>query len=65
MAKLDIQADHHCKTSLTTLGNTLAAKERNTTGTDLVIQGLYHVLGAVEGSMETDVETHLHQLSAE
>ncbi|AUT04563.1 MULTISPECIES: hypothetical protein [unclassified Nostoc] len=40
------------------------AKERNTTATDLVIQGLRYVLGEVNG-METDVETRLHQLEAE
>lgn len=41
-----------------------AARERKTTATDLVIQGLDHVLGAVDG-MESDVKTHLHQLEAE
>ena len=40
------------------------AKERNTTATDLVIQGLNHVLGAVDG-MESDTETRLHELEAE
>ncbi|MBD2450552.1 hypothetical protein H6G76_26170 [Nostoc sp. FACHB-152] len=41
-----------------------AAKERNTTATDLVIQGLRYVLGEVDG-METDVETRLSQLETE
>lgn len=41
-----------------------AAKERNTTATDLVIQGLHHVLGDVDG-VETDVETRLYQLEEE
>ncbi len=40
-----------------------AAKERNTTATNLVIQGLHHVLGAVDG-VETDVETRLHQIES-
>ncbi|MBH8565924.1 hypothetical protein I8748_27785 [Nostoc sp. CENA67] len=40
-----------------------AAKERNTTATDLVIQGLHHVLGDVDG-VETDVETRLHQIES-
>ena len=38
-----------------------AAKERNTTATDLVIGGLHHVLGDVPGT-ETSVEIRLHQL---
>ncbi|MDJ0799655.1 MAG: hypothetical protein QNJ51_23050 [Calothrix sp. MO_167.B12] len=38
-----------------------AAKERNTTATELVIQGLRHVLGDVPG-VETSVETRLAQL---
>ncbi|MBW4558198.1 MAG: hypothetical protein KME59_20145 [Trichormus sp. ATA11-4-KO1] len=40
------------------------AKERNTTATNLVIQGLHYVLGDVDG-METDVETRLHQIEAQ
>lgn len=40
------------------------AKQRNTTATDLVIQGLHHVLGNVNG-VEIDVETRLHQLEEE
>ncbi|MEA5583615.1 hypothetical protein VB620_20010 [Nodularia harveyana UHCC-0300] len=48
-----------------TLTNALrkAARERNTTATDLVIQGLHHILGQVPGT-ETSVETRLHQLEA-
>ncbi|MEA5567620.1 hypothetical protein [Anabaena sp. UHCC 0399] len=38
-----------------------AARERNTTATDLVIQGLYHVLGQVSGT-EVSVEVRLHNL---
>ncbi|WP_414587784.1 hypothetical protein [Scytonema sp. PCC 10023] len=38
-----------------------AARERNTTATDLVIQGLQHILGDVPGT-ETSVETRLAQL---
>lgn len=41
-----------------------AAKERKTTATNLVIQGLHHVLGDVEG-VATDVDTRLHQLEAQ
>jgi uncharacterized coiled-coil protein SlyX len=37
------------------------ARERNTTATDLVIEGLHHVLGSVEGT-EDSVETRLAQL---
>jgi uncharacterized protein (DUF1778 family) len=37
-----------------------AARERNTTATDLVIQGLYHVLGAAAGT--ASIETRLQQL---
>lgn len=40
-----------------------AAKERNTTATDLVIQGLHHVLGAVDG-IESDTEIRLHQIES-
>ncbi|MDZ8104713.1 MAG: hypothetical protein RM338_03695 [Nostoc sp. DedQUE12a] len=40
-----------------------AAKERNTTATDLVIQGLHHVLGAVDG-VESDVENRLDQIES-
>ncbi|MBW4608181.1 MAG: hypothetical protein KME22_13405 [Hassallia sp. WJT32-NPBG1] len=38
-----------------------AARERNTTATDLVIEGLHHVLGSVEG-IQDSVETRLAQL---
>jgi hypothetical protein len=38
-----------------------AAADRNTTATDLVIEGLHHVLGSVVG-IEDSVETRLHQL---
>ena len=41
-----------------------AAKERKTTATDLVIQGLHHVLGDVPG-VETSVEVRLYQLEEE
>ncbi|MGI2904854.1 hypothetical protein [Tolypothrix sp. VBCCA 56010] len=37
------------------------ARDRNTTATDLVIEGLHHVLGSVPGT-ELGVETRLHQL---
>ncbi|MFN6567969.1 hypothetical protein [Dendronalium sp. ChiSLP03b] len=37
------------------------ARERNTTATDLVIQGLYHILGPVAGT-QTSVETRLVEL---
>ena len=37
------------------------ARERNTTATDLVIEGLHRVLGSVEGT-EDSVETRLAQL---
>lgn len=40
------------------------AKERKTSATDLVIQGLYHVLGNANG-IETSTENRLHQLEAE
>jgi hypothetical protein len=40
------------------------ARERNTTATDLVIQGLHHVLGSVEG-IQDSVETRLHKLEEE
>ncbi|ARV59169.1 hypothetical protein BZZ01_11465 [Nostocales cyanobacterium HT-58-2] len=35
-----------------------AARERNTTATDLVIQGLHHILGSAPGT-ETSVEIRL------
>ena len=38
-----------------------AARERNTTATDLVIEGLHHVLGSVPGT-EDSVEARLDQL---
>jgi len=41
-----------------------AARERNTTATDLVIEGLHHVLGSVPGT-EDSVETRLAQLEAQ
>jgi uncharacterized protein (DUF1778 family)/uncharacterized coiled-coil protein SlyX len=41
-----------------------AAKERNTTATDLVIQGLYHVLGPAPGT-EVSIETRLHNLETQ
>lgn len=41
-----------------------AARERKTTATDLVIQGLHHVLGDVPGT-EMSVETRLAQLEEE
>jgi hypothetical protein len=40
------------------------ARERNTTATDLVILGLHHVLGSVEGT-ESGVENRLAQLEAQ
>lgn len=40
------------------------ARDRNTTATDLVIEGLYHVLGSVQG-IEDGVETRLAQLEAQ
>ena len=40
------------------------ARERNTTATDLVIQGLHHVLGSIPG-IEDGVETRLVQLEAQ
>ncbi|BAZ03274.1 hypothetical protein NIES37_72870 (plasmid) [Tolypothrix tenuis PCC 7101] len=41
-----------------------AARERKTTATDLVIQGLYHVLGPTPGT-EISLETRLHQLETQ
>jgi hypothetical protein len=41
-----------------------AARERNTTATDLVIEGLHHVLGEIPGT-ESGVETRLAQLEAQ
>ncbi|MBW4596225.1 MAG: hypothetical protein KME46_25805 [Brasilonema angustatum HA4187-MV1] len=41
-----------------------AARERNTTATDLVILGLHHVLGQVPGTVNS-VETRLHQLETQ
>ena len=41
-----------------------AARERNTTATDLVIQGLHHILGSAPGT-ETSVEIRLQQLEAQ
>ena len=41
-----------------------AAKERDTTATDLVIQGLHHILGDVPG-VESSVEVRLYQLEEE
>jgi predicted nucleic acid-binding Zn-ribbon protein len=41
-----------------------AAKERNTTATDLVIQGLHHILGDING-VDIDVETRLHRLESQ
>jgi len=41
-----------------------AARERNTTATDLVIQGLQRILGSVPGT-ETSVETRLHKLETQ
>lgn len=38
-----------------------AARDRKTTATDLVVQGLHHVLGEVPG-IETSVEIRLYQL---
>jgi hypothetical protein len=40
------------------------ARERNTTATDLVIEGLHHVLGSVPGT-EDSVENRLAQLEAQ
>jgi hypothetical protein len=49
-----------------TLADTLrtAAAQRNTTATDLVIQGLHHILGDVPG-VETSVEVRLYQIEEE
>ncbi|MBH8575876.1 hypothetical protein I8752_23325 [Nostocaceae cyanobacterium CENA369] len=41
-----------------------AARERNTTATDLVIQGLHHILGQVEGTVRS-VESRLQQLETQ
>jgi uncharacterized protein (DUF1778 family) len=41
-----------------------AARERNTTATDLVIQGLHHILGDVPGT-SVSVEIRLYQLEEE
>ncbi|WGV29106.1 hypothetical protein [Halotia branconii] len=41
-----------------------AARERNTSATDLVIQGLHHILGDVPGT-EMSVEVRLYQLEEE
>ncbi|WP_026736106.1 hypothetical protein [Fischerella sp. PCC 9605] len=41
-----------------------AARERKTTATDLVIQGLHHILGDVPGT-EASVEIRLYQLEEE
>ena len=41
-----------------------AARERNTTATDLVIEGLHHVLGSVPGT-EDSVEARIDQLEAQ
>ena len=41
-----------------------AARDRNTTATDLVIEGLHHVLGSVDG-IEDGVEARLAQLEAQ
>lgn len=41
-----------------------AAEQRNTTATDLVIQGLHHILGDVPG-VEASVEVRLDQLEEE
>jgi predicted nuclease of restriction endonuclease-like RecB superfamily len=48
------------------LADALRAKavELNTTATDLVIQGLHHVLGDVPG-VETSVEVRLYQIEEE
>lgn len=40
------------------------ARERNTTATDLVIKGLHHVLGSLDG-IEDGVETRIAQLEAQ
>ncbi|BAZ33873.1 hypothetical protein NIES4074_63870 (plasmid) [Cylindrospermum sp. NIES-4074] len=51
-----------------TLTNALraAARERNTTATDLVIQGLHHVLGPVPGTgTGNGLETRLQELEAQ
>jgi len=41
-----------------------AAKERDTTATELVIQGLHHILGDVPG-VENSIEVRLYQLEEE
>ena len=41
-----------------------AAADRNTTATDLVIEGLHHILGEIPG-IEDSVETRLDQLEAQ
>lgn len=41
-----------------------AARERKTTATDLVTQGLHHILGQVEGTVRS-VESRLHQLETQ
>ncbi|WP_052754564.1 hypothetical protein [Calothrix sp. 336/3] len=41
-----------------------AARERKTTATELVIQGLYHILGDVPG-VEASIEVRLYQLEEE
>lgn len=40
------------------------ARERNTTATDLVIEGLHHVLGSAEG-IEDGVQARLYQLETQ
>ncbi|RCJ37964.1 hypothetical protein A6770_39990 [Nostoc minutum NIES-26] len=42
----------------------IAARERNTTATDLVVQGLHHILGQVEGTVRS-VESRLHELETQ
>ena len=41
-----------------------AARERNTTATDLVIQGLHHILGPIPGSVNS-IETRLGELETQ
>ncbi|GAX45257.1 hypothetical protein NIES4075_62780 [Tolypothrix sp. NIES-4075] len=64
MSKIERESINFKLPKTLTLALRKAARELNTTATDLVIKGLHHVLGSVPG-IENSVESRLHQLEEE
>ena len=61
MVKIERESINFKLPKLLTAALRKTARERKTTATDLVIQGLHYVLGSVEGT-ENGVETRLTRL---